>query len=72
MKSLIGSLIGLVLSVSVSAEPLLEGQVRLLSGQPAGDVQVRPRKIVDGPRKDVESLAPRAEVSHRRKTHLIF
>ena len=41
MKSLIGSLIGLVLSVSVGAEPLLEGRVRLLSGQPAAGVQVR-------------------------------
>ena len=35
MKSLIGSLIGLVLSVHVGAEPLLEGRVRLSSGQPA-------------------------------------
>ena len=41
MKSLIGSLIGLVLSVSVGAEPLLEGRVRLLSGQPAIGAQVR-------------------------------
>ena len=41
MKSLIGSFIGLVLSVSVGAEPLLEGQVRLSSGQPAAGVQVR-------------------------------
>ena len=41
MKSLVGSFIGLVLSVSVGAEPLLEGQVRLSSGQPAAGVQVR-------------------------------
>ncbi len=41
MKSLIGSLIGLMLNVSVGAEPLLEGQVRLSSGQPAVGVQVR-------------------------------
>ena len=41
MKSLIGSFIGLVLSVSVGAEPLLEGRVRLSSGQPAVGVQVR-------------------------------
>ncbi len=41
MKSLIGSLIGLVLSVSVGAEPQLEGRVRLSSGQPAVGVQVR-------------------------------
>ena len=41
MKSLIGIFIGLVLSVSVGAEPLLEGRVRLSSGQPAAGVQVR-------------------------------
>ena len=41
MKSLIVSFIGLVLSVSVGAEPLLEGQVRLSSGQPVAGVQVR-------------------------------
>ena len=33
MKSLISSLIGFVLSVSVSAAPLIEGQVRLDSGE---------------------------------------
>ena len=47
MKSLIGSLIGLVLSVSVGAEPLLEGHVRLPSGQPAADVQVRLFDLTD-------------------------
>ncbi|MXW79261.1 MAG: T9SS type A sorting domain-containing protein [Gemmatimonadetes bacterium] len=41
MKSLIGSFIGLVLSISVGAEPLLEGRVSLSSGQPAVGVQVR-------------------------------
>ena len=41
MKSLIGSFIGLVLSVSVGAEPLLEGRVRLESGEPVADAQVR-------------------------------
>ena len=41
MKSLISSLIGLVLSVSVGAEPLLEGRVRLASGEPVADAQVR-------------------------------
>ena len=41
MKSLIGSFIGLMLSVSVGAESLLEGQVSLSSGQPAAGVQVR-------------------------------
>ena len=37
----IGLLIDLVLSVSVSAEPLIEGQVRLESGEPIADAQVR-------------------------------
>ena len=41
MKSFVGSLIGLMLSVSVGAESLLEGRVRLSSGQPAVGVQVR-------------------------------
>ena len=47
MKSLIGSLIGLMLSVSVSADSLLEGQVRLSSGQPAVGVQVRLFDLTD-------------------------
>ena len=47
MKSLIGSFIGLVLSVSVGAEPLLKGQVRLSSGQPAVGVQVRLFDLTD-------------------------
>ena len=47
MKSLIGSIIGLVLSVSVGAEPLLEGRVRLAAGQPATDVQVRLFDLTD-------------------------
>ena len=41
MKAAISCLIGLVFIVSVSAEPLLEGQVRLESGQPVADAQVR-------------------------------
>ncbi len=41
MKLLIGSFIGLVLSLSVGAEPLLEGRVSLSSGQPVAGVQVR-------------------------------
>ena len=41
MKPLISSLIGLVLSVSAGAEPLLEGRVRLGSGEPVADAQVR-------------------------------
>ena len=41
MKSCIGIFIGLLLSVSVSAESLLEGRVRLESGQPVADAQVQ-------------------------------
>ena len=47
MKSLIGSLIGLVLSVSGGAEPLLEGRVRLSSGQPFIGAQVRLFDLTD-------------------------
>ena len=49
MKSFIGGFIGLLLSVSVSvgAEPLLEGRVRLSSGQPAAGVQVRLFDLTD-------------------------
>ena len=47
MNYLIGSFIGLVLSVSVGAESLLEGRVRLSSGQPAVDVQVRLFDLTD-------------------------
>ena len=47
MKSLIGSFIGLVLSVSIGAESLLEGQVSLSSGQPAAGVQVRLFDLTD-------------------------
>ena len=41
MKAAIGWLIGLVFAVSASAEPLLEGRVRLESGEPVADAQVR-------------------------------
>ena len=41
MKSFVGSLISLVFVVSASAEPLLEGRVRLESGQPVADAQVQ-------------------------------
>ena len=41
MKAAIGWLIGLVFVVSLSAEPLLEGRVRLESGEPVADAQVR-------------------------------
>ncbi len=47
MKLFVGGLIGLVLSVSAGAEPLLEGQVRLSSGQPAVGVQVRLFDLAD-------------------------
>ena len=41
MKAANVCLIGLVFVVSVSAEPLLEGRVRLESGEPVADAQVR-------------------------------
>ena len=41
MKLLASIFTGWVLSISVGAEPLLEGRVRLSSGQPAAGVQVR-------------------------------
>ena len=41
MKAASGCLIGLVFVVSASAEPLLEGRVRLASGEPVADAQVR-------------------------------
>ena len=41
MKAAIGCFIGLVLSVSVGAEFLIEGRVRLESGGPVADAQVR-------------------------------
>ena len=47
MKSFMGGFIGLVLSVSVGAEPLLEGRVHLSSGQPAAGVQVRLFDLTD-------------------------
>ena len=47
MKLLIGGFIALVSSGSVGAEPLLEGRVRLSSGQPAVGVQVRLFDLAD-------------------------
>ena len=41
MPFLIACLIGLVLSIRVGAEPLVEGRIRLSSGLPAAGVQVR-------------------------------
>ena len=47
MKAAIGWLIGLVFVVSVSAEPLLEGRVRLESGESVADAQVRLFDLTD-------------------------
>ena len=47
MKAAISSLIGLVLSISVSAEPLIEGRVRLESGEMVADAQVRLFDLTD-------------------------
>ena len=47
MKSFIGCFIGLLLSVHVGAEPLLEGWVRLSSGQPAAGAQVQLFDLTD-------------------------
>ena len=47
MKITNGCLIGLVFVVSVWAEPVLEGRVRLSSGQPAAGVQVRLFDLTD-------------------------
>ena len=41
MKSLLLSFLSLVLSESIGAEPLIEGRVRLDSGEPVADAQVR-------------------------------
>ena len=41
MKAAVGCLVGLVFGISASAEPLLEGRVRLESGQPVADAQVQ-------------------------------
>ena len=40
MKSCTGIFIGLLLSVSVGAKPLLEGRVRLASGEPVAPAQI--------------------------------
>ena len=47
MKSFLVSLLGLVLSVSVGAEPLLKGRVWLASGPPAAGVHVRLFDLTD-------------------------
>ena len=47
MKSFMVSLVGLVLSVSVGAEPLLKGRVWLASGPPAAGVHVRLFDLTD-------------------------
>ncbi len=47
MKIAIGCFIGLILSVSIGAESLFEGQVRLESGEPIADAQVRLFDLTD-------------------------
>ena len=47
MKALSGCLIGLFFVVSASAEPLLEGRVRLESGQPVAEAQVQLFDLTD-------------------------
>ncbi len=47
MKTAIGCFIGLILSVSIGAESLFEGQVRLESGEPIADAQVRLFDLTD-------------------------
>ena len=47
MKLFLGGLVGLMLSVSVDADPLLEGRVRLSSGQPAARVKVQLFDLTD-------------------------
>ena len=47
MQALIGCLIGMVLSVCASAEPLLEGRVRLTSGEAVADAQVQVFDLTD-------------------------
>ena len=47
MKAAIGCFIGLVFGVAASAEPLLEGRVRLESGEPVADAQVRLFDLTD-------------------------
>ena len=47
MKAAIGCLVGLVFGISASAEPLLEGRVRLESGQPVADAQVQLFDLTD-------------------------
>ena len=47
MKAAIGCLVGLVFGISASAEPLLEGRVRLASGQPVADAQVQLFDLTD-------------------------
>ena len=47
MQVLMGCLIGLCVGVCASAEPLLEGRVRLESGEPVADAQVRLFDLTD-------------------------
>ena len=45
--AVLSSLLGLVSVVSVSADPLIEGRVRLDSGEPVADAQVRLFDLTD-------------------------
>ena len=47
MKAVIGCLIGLVFSVGVSAESVLEGRVRLASGEAVAQAQVQMFDMTD-------------------------
>ena len=47
MKSCLSSLLVLVVSLSVGAEPFVEGHVRLESGQPVAGAQVRLFDLAD-------------------------
>ena len=47
MRTVIGCFIGLMMSVSIGAESLLEGRVRLESGEPVADAQVRIFDLTD-------------------------
>ena len=47
MQAVIGGLVGLVFVVGVSAEPLLEGRVRLASGDAVASAQVQVFDMTD-------------------------
>ena len=47
MKSVIACFIGLLLSIEAGAEPVVEGRVRLASGEPAVGAQIRVFDLTD-------------------------